>query len=253
MVSWNNPRGGNDRYHQWMDDHLPPQMKAQNTTRGFPELSLRQVQEIKETHTGRSKKRPNKGEPQKPAGNLTGVSLKLERLQTMEMDQIERDWLERDVSSDSEEDDVGPDARYERPQNIEEEAELHDALLPTIYHFLRVTGELPVIPNWQRSYINILWILNRQLQLALQGRGVPSVALVGLGFWTGGIAQWRTAELEGQPLANKEAEIDRGEAERNAAIRETSEEEEDGDDDDVEMGESGDEGENSPLWTRDVR
>ncbi|KAI4241327.1 MAG: hypothetical protein L6R40_004633 [Gallowayella cf. fulva] len=59
--------------------------------------------------------------------------------------QIEREWVERDVSSDSEEVDVGPDSRYENPQNIEEEAELHDSMLPTTYHFLRVTGDLLVI------------------------------------------------------------------------------------------------------------
>lgn len=95
--------------------------------------------------------------------------------------QIEREWVERDVSSDSEEVDVGPDSRYENPQNIEEEAELHDSMLPTTYHFLRVTGDLLVIISWQLRYIDILQVLNRQLQLALKRRGTSSVDLVGLG------------------------------------------------------------------------
>ncbi|KAL8816730.1 MAG: hypothetical protein Q9223_004312, partial [Gallowayella weberi] len=48
-------RSGNDTYHQWMDVHLPPHFKANNTTRGLPELNAAQIQEIKGTVAAKSK------------------------------------------------------------------------------------------------------------------------------------------------------------------------------------------------------
>ncbi|KAI4224093.1 MAG: hypothetical protein L6R36_004914 [Xanthoria steineri] len=52
----------------------------------------------------------------------------------------------------------------DNPKNAEEQAALHDAMLPTILQFLDVTGEWPVIGHWDAIYIIILHELDRQLR-----------------------------------------------------------------------------------------
>ncbi len=103
---------------------------------------------------------------------------------------------EGDVDDESKE----PDSRRDRPTTAEEEQELREAMLPTILHFLVLTGELPIVDTWARRYLLIHWDLHKQLQMAL-GRSdtqhVPS--LVGYGRWTGGISGWRSATLITDP------------------------------------------------------
>ncbi|KAL8746588.1 MAG: hypothetical protein Q9184_007727, partial [Pyrenodesmia sp. 2 TL-2023] len=97
---------------------------------------------------------------------------------------------EQQTASEGEGDDgnIGSDSRHDRPVDAKEEQELHEAMLPTILHFINLTGKLPVIDSCSKRYLLIHWDLHRQLQLALgisENQRVPS--LVGYGKWTGGI------------------------------------------------------------------
>ncbi|KAL8805658.1 MAG: hypothetical protein Q9182_001802 [Xanthomendoza sp. 2 TL-2023] len=249
LITWKDARSGNDAYRQWMDNHLPPNFMANNTTRGLPELSVGQIQEIKEQAAGKLNKPAKTERPRKPGGNLADFLLELERLENLDMVQIEEEWRASDTASESAKTHSGPDSRYDVPNNSEEEAELHDAMFPSIYHYLQITGELPVIIHWQSSYMNILTAINNQLRDWSKRRGVSSVDLVGWGFWTGGISKWDGPKLEASPLANKNTEIERDEGKRakgSAAGKKraaTAEAE-----DDVEMGEA----DEASLYEREV-
>ncbi|KAL8818758.1 MAG: hypothetical protein Q9223_002684 [Gallowayella weberi] len=249
MITWKDARSGNDTYHQWLDAHLPPHFKANNTTRGLPELNAAQIQEIKQTGAAKSKQPAKTERPRKPGGNLADLLLKLERLEKLDMVQVEEEWCGSDTDSDSAEMHTGPDSRYDVPNNIEEEAELHDAMFPSIYHYLQITGDLPVIIHWQSSYMSILAAINKQLRVWSERRGESSTDLVGWGFWTGGISGWHTTKLEASPLAKKHAEIERDEektAKGDAAVKKRAATAESKDD--VEMGEADD----TPVSEREV-
>lgn len=88
-----------------------------------------------------------------------------------------------------------PDARNIRPVDKDEEEELHDAMLPTIEHYIRLTGDLPVITDWSRAYLEIHWDIHRQLRRATRVPGNIELPLIGLRRWNGGIRGWWSAEL----------------------------------------------------------
>ncbi|KAL8728060.1 MAG: hypothetical protein Q9166_005660 [cf. Caloplaca sp. 2 TL-2023] len=240
-ITWNNPRSGSDAYHSWMEEHLPPHLKAMNTTRGFGGLSQREVTEIKSANIGKYGSRSRSQDPGKRAKYLADNAQKLRRLKELG-DKVTATRSQRqespatDMSSESEEIYVGEDARDLAPLNAEEELDLHDAMLGSILEFIRLTGNLPEIKSWNNRYFSLLWHCDRQLQKELHNPS-PRVHLPGLGFWTGGIGNWRTAMREAQPLAKAEAEIER--KDRALTALEVEEEEED---EDVEMGEDDDEG-----------
>ncbi|KAL8771549.1 MAG: hypothetical protein Q9209_002991 [Squamulea sp. 1 TL-2023] len=244
MVTWKTARSGSDAYLRWMEENLPPQLKALNTTRGFPQLSRHQLEEIKTTRIGQFPNRSRTRDPIAREKYLADHQAKLERLRKQDAKPLKQELAEPvDSDSESEEDRRGPDSRYDNPQNAEEEAELHDAMMPTILQFLDLTGELPVIGHWQLSYMITLGEIHRQLQNASSRQSASPVEPVGYGFWTGGIMSWRTAQLEASPLAKKQAEIEREEekdARRAAKARGSGEQEEA--DEDVSMGDNDDEG-----------
>ncbi|KAL8856672.1 MAG: hypothetical protein Q9178_006739 [Gyalolechia marmorata] len=239
-ITWNDSRGG-DSFQRWMEENLPPHLKAQNTTRGFPQLSPVQVQEIKALQIGKFPQRSKTRNPVARDKYLADHKLKLERLRELAAKHLEQRLAESESESEleSEEGHKGPDSRFDAPKNEEEVAELHDAMLPTIQQFLDLTGELPAIGHWRLSYMIILGEIHRQLQIALKRQGASPVELVGLGYWTGGILNVRAAMLEASPLAKKAAEIEREEekeARRVAAAR-GEEQQEDEEDEDVEIDE----------------
>ncbi|KAL8785828.1 MAG: hypothetical protein Q9213_003135 [Squamulea squamosa] len=238
MITWKTSRSGSDAYLRWMEENLPPQLKALNTTRGFPQLSRRQLEEIKDTRIGQFPNRSRTRDPVVREKYLADHRAKLERLRKQDVKPLKQELAEPvDSDSESEEDYRGPDSRYNNPQNAREEAELHDAMMPTILQFLDLTGELPVIGHWQLSYLITLGEIHRQLQNALTRQGASPVEPVGYGFWTGGIMNWRTAELEASPLAKKQAEIEREEekAARRAAKAHGSGEQEEDDEENMDM------------------
>lgn len=104
-----------------------------------------------------------------------------------ESDPEEQDTADEDNDDESEDSDE-PDSRNDYPVDVEEEHELHDAMLPTILHFLDLTGELPVVTNWTGNYVIIhraIWLQLRHHLGNLEGEIPPP--LVGYGSWTGGI------------------------------------------------------------------
>lgn len=256
-----------------MDENLPAHRKAQNTTVGFGPLSSAKILEIKGQSIGKFPKRSKSGDPAKRQKYLTEHDTRLKRLQKKNVEETQgfdpevalqkfdfisptADLTEPIADADSESnyggpdngsttdsksepDHYGPDSRYDAPKNAEEEAALHDAMLPTILHFLDVTGELPVIGRWDASYVVILHVLDRQLREWAERQRVPPVELVGYGFWTGGIMNAHSAKLEATPLVTKLAEIEQQKEQRKK--KQTEVEEDDGDEDEGDEGDDEDE------------
>ena len=275
IVTWKSPPGGEDAYQKWVDDNLPAHRKAQNTTVGFGPLSSAKILEIKGQSIGKFPKRSKSGDPAKRQKYLTEHNTRLKRLQKKNVEASQgfdpekalkkfdfisptADLTEPIADADSESnhggpddgsttdsksepDHDGPDSRYDTPENAEEEAALHDAMLPTILHFLDVTGELPVIGRWDASYVIILHVLDRQLNEWAERQRVPRVELVGYGFWTGGIMNAHSARLEATPLVMKLAELEQKKELKKK--RQTEVEEHDGEEDKGDEGDDEDEDE----------
>ncbi|KAI4175686.1 MAG: hypothetical protein LQ346_008032 [Caloplaca aetnensis] len=214
-VSWASRRTGTDVFLNYIDNLLPQELKDRNTTRGWRKLYRDEVAEVKGMNVGNFPNRSATKDLSKRQKYIDAETRKRERLMELARKRraLEAQGIrpseseheseeEQQTASEGEEDDEskGPDSRRDRPATAEEEQELHEAMLPTILHFLNLTGELPVVDSWSRRYLLIHWDLHWQLQIAL-GRSdrqrVPS--LVGYGRWTGGISGWRTATLITDP------------------------------------------------------
>lgn len=214
-ISWASRRTGTDAFLNYIDNLLPQELKDKNTTRGWRKLYRDEIADVKAMNMGNFPKRSASKDLSKRQKYLDGEARKRERLMELARKRhaLEAEGIhpseseheseeEQQTASEGEEDDepTGPDARHDRPANAEEEQELQEAMLPTILHFLNLTGELPVIDSWSSRYVLIHWDLHRQLQIALgisENQRVPS--LVGYGRWTGGISGWRTAALITDP------------------------------------------------------
>ena len=228
IIAWNSPKSGGDRYSKWMDDNLPDFMKAHNSTEGFGPLSKETIGEIKKKLT----KDPNRREKY-----LAEHKARLDRVRSMDKEgkitkhvlEIESETKpETKPETESRANDKGPDSRHAIPQNVEEEAALREAMLPSIQHFIELTNDLPTIAHWQASYWMILAEIDRQLRAFFKQQDLEPVHLIGHGFWTGGILNYEHAPLEQTPLMTAQKEI--GEAEERAKRAQ-----EDEDSGDVEM------------------
>ncbi|KAL8827882.1 MAG: hypothetical protein Q9170_006838 [Blastenia crenularia] len=211
-------RSGGEHFPEYIEHHLPKELKAQNTTRGFRDLTDCEMQELKSKNLGRFAKRSSTKDPNKRIAYLEMEKQRLKRYTEIEqrkhfkveesktvIEQTEEQTSEEE-ESDAEDSDAtivtadvprGPDVRNQDPTNKDEEEELHDAMLPTIEHYTQITGNLPVIHNWSRSYLSIHYDIYRHLRrdLGFPVEGDEHTALVGLRRWDGGIRGWRSAEL----------------------------------------------------------
>ena len=188
-------------------------MKDKNTTRGFRKLSKLEIAEVKAVNLGKFESRSGSKDKAKTAAYLAEEARKLQKLRhianrrnALEEPQLDsEDEAETEEVTESEEEieesepetPRDPDSRHEYPTSTVEEQELHDSFMPTVLHFLDLTGELPLITTWSgSSYLQIHWAMQMQLDAIRARRGEDSsVILVGLGRWSGGIGNWRTASL----------------------------------------------------------
>ncbi|KAL8839456.1 MAG: hypothetical protein Q9176_004452 [Flavoplaca citrina] len=221
IIAWNSPKSGGDRYSKWMDDNLPDFMKAHNSTEGFGPLSKETIGEIK--------KKPTK-DPNRREKYLAEHKARLDRVRSMDKEgkitkHVSETKLETKPKTESRASNKGPDSRHAIPQNVEEEAALREAMLPSIQHFIELTNDLPTIAHWQASYWMILAEIDRQLRAFFKQQDLEPVHLIGHGFWTGGILNYENARLEQTPLMTALKEIE--EAEERAA--QAQEEEDSGD------------------------
>ncbi|KAL8997276.1 MAG: hypothetical protein Q9169_003418 [Polycauliona sp. 2 TL-2023] len=251
VITWNNSRSGGNTHRDWVDDNLPLHLEAQNITYGFGPFSAAEQRKIKAAGVGSA---PNRSRHKDPAKREKYVAANQKQLKEDQRKAVFQKPKPKAQDTETEihqsaldlarpiSDFFGPDAREAVPQNAEEEAALHDAMLPTILQFLNVTGDLPVISNWQLSYQTILANIDEQLRRYSRTRNVPYAELVGYGFWTGGILNIHSADLEAAPLATKEAEAQkkREEEQRWKAMTQPGEmqqdEEEDGEGEEEEGG-----------------
>ncbi|KAL8932879.1 MAG: hypothetical protein Q9216_006631 [Gyalolechia sp. 2 TL-2023] len=175
--------------------------------RGFRDLTDREVMELKSRNLGKFASRSAAKDPDKREAYLEHEKKKLKRYEEIEARRDTRTEVPKAKSAseveeyddDTEEDRNEivrkPDARHLRPADRDEEEELHDAMLPTIEHYIEATGTLPVITDWARSYLEIHWDIHRQMRRALHIPEDEDFSLVGLRRWDGGIRGWRSAEL----------------------------------------------------------
>ncbi|KAI4142170.1 MAG: hypothetical protein L6R39_005064 [Caloplaca ligustica] len=214
-ISWAGKRSGSDVFMNYIDTLLPQELKDKNTTRGFRKLYDDEVAQVKAANEGKFPNRSANKDPAKRQAYLEQEAKRRQKIQEMaeqkraeeakqgssESDADDESDLEQWYASEDEEEDNGePDARGFCPVNVEEEQELHDAMLPTILHFLDLTGELPVVRDWSINFVTIHFNLHLQLRRVLRiPEGEEPPALVGYGRWTGGISYWRSASLELYP------------------------------------------------------
>ncbi|KAL9014629.1 MAG: hypothetical protein Q9173_000722 [Seirophora scorigena] len=205
-ISWATRRCGSDAFINFIDDILPQELKDKNTTRGFRKLAPREILKVKDVNLGKFSNRSRyPTDHEKRQAYSTDQARKLDRIRKIAEDSRVEEELhseEMDTASetatnaDSEEEPQGPDSRHETPTNEQEQQELHEAMMPTIMHFLDLTGELPVITNWDIPYIVLhynIWCQLRQVLALEEGQEPPP--LVGYGRFVGGIGEWRSAKL----------------------------------------------------------
>ncbi|KAL8926731.1 MAG: hypothetical protein Q9208_002805 [Pyrenodesmia sp. 3 TL-2023] len=218
-ISWASRRTGTDAFLNYIDNLLPQELKDKNTTRGWRKLYRDEIADVKAMNMGNFPKRSASKDLSKRQKYLDGETRKRERLMELARKRhaLEAEGIhpseseheseeEQQTASEGEEDDgsIGPDSRHDRPANAEEEQELHEAILPTILHFIILTGELPVIDSLSKRYLLIHWDLHRQLQIALGiSENQRVLSLVGYGKWSGGISGWRTATLITDPTKDQ--------------------------------------------------
>ncbi|KAL9002309.1 MAG: hypothetical protein Q9188_004747 [Gyalolechia gomerana] len=217
-VSWGSRRCGGEHFPSYIEFLLPAELKARNTTRGFRDLTDREVLELKSKNLGKFASRSTAKDPDKTKAYLEHEKNRLKRYQEIEArkntqtetpkaktkkavkpSSEDNEYHEDDDDDETEEEQTDivrkPDARHMRPADKDEEEELHDAMLPTIEHYIELTGNLPIITDWARSYLEIHWDIHRQLRRALRIPDEEDFSLIGLRRWDGGIRGWRSAEL----------------------------------------------------------
>ena len=89
------------------------------------------------------------------------------------------------------------DSRNDEPMGPGEEALLEDALSDTVEHFLSLTGQEPVLTHPGDNYFSQWGMLQEQLRnlWAAGGNAIEVPRLRARDRWTGGISQYRLAEL----------------------------------------------------------
>ncbi|KAL9595784.1 MAG: hypothetical protein Q9219_006238 [cf. Caloplaca sp. 3 TL-2023] len=214
-ISWSGRRCGGEHFPAYIEHLLPEESKAKNTTRGFRDLTDHEIAQLKIKNLGKFPKRSARKDPAKREAYIELEKQRLERYKAIEASKDTQVGTpvgtpgtelnsfsdevtdEDDKDKSSEEPDIvrKPDARHACPTSKDEEEELHDAMLPTIEHYVLLTGELPVITYWSRSYLEIHWDLHLQLHRALDLPAGEEIPLLGLRRWPGGICGWRSAEL----------------------------------------------------------
>ncbi|KAL8940135.1 MAG: hypothetical protein Q9211_002409 [Gyalolechia sp. 1 TL-2023] len=215
-VSWGSRRSGGEHFPSYIEFLLPAELKARNTTRGFRDLTDREVLELKSRNLGKFASRSTAKDPDKRKAYLEHERQRLKRYQEIEarkntQTEAPKSKTKKAVKPASEDEEYDgqddeteeeqteivrkPDVRHLRPADKDEEEELHDAMLPTIEHFIELTGHLPIITDWARSYLEIHWDFHRQLRRALHIPDDEDISLIGFRRWNGGIRGWRSAEL----------------------------------------------------------
>ncbi|KAI4286591.1 MAG: hypothetical protein L6R35_004154 [Caloplaca aegaea] len=212
-ISWATRRSGSDAFLNFMEDILPQELKDKNTTRGFRKLAPHEIAKMKDINLGKFSNRSRyPSHHEKREAYQAGLAKKRKRIRQIAEDTRVQEHLpnthaenetsteEEDTASETESDEdeepQGPDSRHEVPKNEREQEELHEAMMPTIMHYLDLTGELPLITNWGIPYIVLHYNIWTQLRRTLgveEGREPP--ALVGYERWLGGIGAWRSAKL----------------------------------------------------------
>ncbi|KAL8947582.1 MAG: hypothetical protein Q9222_006150, partial [Ikaeria aurantiellina] len=165
VITWSNERSGSKGLLEYIDAILPPDLKAQNTTRGFRDLRPGELLQARASNFGKYPQRSRRKDP--GAGASVGYVATREKAMRRAEEaskqgtapaaaavvEEEEDPSTSTSASDSDSDIYvdarattifeDTDARSLVPTNAEEEAELQEAFWPTILHYLRQTGELP--------------------------------------------------------------------------------------------------------------
>lgn len=209
---------GGEHFPAYLEYLLPQELKDKNTTKGFRDLTDREVLELKSQNLGKFASRSTAKDPDKRKAYIEHEQNRLKRYKEIEAQknndvttettkpntkikteqsasETEEYDEDKDETADEQSPERKPDARHMRPLDKTEEEELHDAMLPTIEHYIELTGDLPTINNWARSYLEIHWDIHRQLRRALRLPNDEDISLLGLRRWEGGIRGWRGAEM----------------------------------------------------------
>ncbi|KAL8713752.1 MAG: hypothetical protein Q9220_002278 [cf. Caloplaca sp. 1 TL-2023] len=211
LITWSSERGGSRGLIEYIDSILPPHLKAANTTRGFRDLRKGELLEARASNFGQYPKRSKLKDPRARDEYVKHHDKALERAQqAKEQEAVEEEGSDEDSADVQDADDHGvgtstsfdvtattTDGRLLPATTTSEQAELQEAMWPTILHFLQLTGDLPRITAWAgRSYQDVYVDILGQLVRAM-GAGSR---LVGLGRWTGGFQNWREGKMGGNPF-----------------------------------------------------
>ncbi|KAL8737605.1 MAG: hypothetical protein Q9181_001506 [Wetmoreana brouardii] len=217
LIPWSDKRSGSQAFNSHVENILSEEDKKENTTRNLRRLIESEYYRLKLENAGKYPDRSRHKTEAKKKKYMDELEAKYQKALAKEAKKLaagkslyESDashelLLSDDLTDSGDETDgdeaVGPeDSRGVIAVSDEQQGYLQEAIMPTIYHYARLSGQTPRRILWTTTYWTLYFDFRRQLRQALNlPANAPDPPLVGLSRWAGGIANFRTATEQMDP------------------------------------------------------
>ncbi|KAL9602113.1 MAG: hypothetical protein Q9179_002648 [Wetmoreana sp. 5 TL-2023] len=217
LIPWADKRSGSQAFINHVEHILSEEDKKNNTTRNVRRLIESEYHRLKLENAGKypdrsrhkteaKKKKYMEEQEAKYQKALAKEAKKLAAGKSLyESDASDEPLSSDDVTDSSEETEGegeadGEDSRGVIAVSDEQQGYLQEAIMPTIYHYARLSGQTPRRILWTTTYWTLYFDFRSQLRQALSlPANAPDPPLVGLSRWAGGIANFRTATEQMDP------------------------------------------------------